>query len=573
MKKGIIHILCYVLLLLCACQKKEVPFHEKVNEMQNTQEVAETTPEPTKIIYEYEYTNLSPRIEEKFAIYATSIKNAVTYQGEYAKYYFDQSLSAEQRDKFVKSSEQILEYIGKAMNVGEKIEIYAVDTMYAYNNESKKCTMDPKYVETSIQAALLIQAVLDSPTVNYGLLQAEGFCIAKRLGWDTSLIPSVMMANNEDFANPLIGKEYVLYEDTQDISFITEENKYLLDLEYPCFSYNYVGDQVEYAWNLSKNFSEFILNHEKEKEVFQLFESQNDLYYFEQEFMNLKNEWLESIGSDLQVEAKEYPVQYGNYGRFAPLQMKTVHGNWYIEPDFTTIIISDRSYSWIMKRDYQVTDQMMQMFEKELSEVDKILKNTEYEYPELEFHFNNSSSGEFAGLFQGKGKINIRLFNSVLHEYCHYLLLQEGLGLKNGIRLETHPIQLHLLAYYYGNFSEMNYFVMQLRYKQVKEMEDVTEEFRRAFQMFESKFDGEVKICDEEGMAHFMHYMAVLNDEYKYVSETAGTSLAIYIAENYGEEILYLVATGNDRVEELTGHTWDYYVGEWSLWLEENYKY
>ena len=102
---------------------------------------------------------------------------------------------------------------------------------------------------------------------------------------------------------------------------------------------------------------------------------------------------------------------------------------------------------------------------------------------------------------------------------------------------------------------------------------NVTEEFRRAFQMFESKFDGEVKICDEEGMAHFMHYMAVLNDEYKYVSETAGTSLAIYIAENYGEEILYLVATGNDRVEELTGHTWDYYVGEWSLWLEENYKY
>ena len=50
-------------------------------------------------------------------------------------------------------------------------------------------------------------------------------------------------------------------------------------------------------------------------------------------------------------------------------------------------------------------------------------------------------------------------------------------------------------------------------------------------------------------------------------------SFSIFIAKTYGEDILYLVATGNDRVEELTGHTYKEFAEEWEEYLKKSYEF
>ena len=48
-------------------------------------------------------------------------------------------------------------------------------------------------------------------------------------------------------------------------------------------------------------------------------------------------------------------------------------------------------------------------------------------------------------------------------------------------------------------------------------------------------------------------------------------SFSVYLADTYGEEILYLVATGGSQVKELTGHTYEEFVQEWEEYLQGSY--
>jgi len=50
-------------------------------------------------------------------------------------------------------------------------------------------------------------------------------------------------------------------------------------------------------------------------------------------------------------------------------------------------------------------------------------------------------------------------------------------------------------------------------------------------------------------------------------------SFSIFIAKTYGEDILYLVATGNDKVEELTGHTYKEFAEKWEEYLKKSYGF
>lgn len=535
----------------------------------------------------YEYTSLCPRIEEKYAVFATSLSQAVIYHGAYATYYFDKDLAPELRDKFVRTSEQIVTFLAEYIEFKNPLEVYAADDMYFYNSETGKCSVSSQYAGTSVQAAILLQAAIESPTVNFGLLQAEGFYIAQQFGWDTSYIPAIPIANHDDITQPLAGKQYKLEEDQNLLvknllSGQEKENDFLFDLEYPCFSPNYVEEeQVEAAWNLTKKLSIYISENKKQQEVFQLLASCNDVFAFEEGFTNLKNEWLKEVKSNLSISKKEYPVQYGSYGRFALLQMKTIHGKWYVLGDFDT----GGNYSWMLRENYQGTDALMCSLEKELTYVDEILKDKEYNYPEAEFYFKKDIEISGAsGYFVGAGVMHIKNLFSVVHEYCHYLMLQEGVFLENGKSKEVYFTQLHLLPHYYGIFSEIRYLLFQDMYELVKEKWN-DKEIKLYLDILKDQLDGEIFICDRKSMTYFQHFNAALmgrnvklaewvtsrSPKYDISKQSMLNSFAIYIADTYGEDVLYLVSTGNDKVEELTGHTMEGLAKEWEEYLKKIY--
>lgn len=111
-------------------------------------------------------------------------------------------------------------------------------------------------------------------------------------------------------------------------------------------------------------------------------------------------------------------------------------------------------------------------------------------------------------------------------------------------------------------------------------------EWKNSFGELEEKFGGEIWIHDRESMAHLMYWFAagvgeemlmseamLKQSHYGYPSEneTAISSFSIYLVDTYGEDFLYLVATGNDKVQELTGYTYEELEQGWEKYLEENY--
>lgn len=543
--------------------------------------------------YQYEYTAMNFRVEEKDAIFVANLKDAVICRREHANYYFDKDLSPELRDIYVQTSEKVVQFLVEHAGFEGILEVYAADGMYYYNPDSGKCALDAAYAGTSVQAALLVQAATGSATVNYGLLQAEGFSIAKCFGWDISYVPPIPAANNADIASPFTGKRYKWTGGDEyfsdEISAVFERgNQFLLDLEYLCFSPNYVTEeQVEDAWKLARGLSGYISKNGKEAEVLGLLLECDNLTLFEERFITLKNAWLEDMGSAVRVFAREYPIHYGSYGRFALFRMKTLHGDWYVSGDFDTGITKGGRNSWIFRQDYQDVAMRMQELESSMSNADVFLRNKTYAYPELDFmlgrkEIENSAAGCYD--LQQKGKVYIKHLHSVPHEYCHYLMLQEGLFVKGEKFNEVYTTQLHLLPAYYGMFSETSYLFFQERCEVIKERSGQDDYFR----MLEKRSGGEMLIRDRESLTGLMDFFAAQvgmeaslekammargDYERQIEGETALYSFAIYMADHYGEDTLYLVSTGNDRVKELTGRTYGEYVEEWAGYLKENFGY
>ena len=134
----------------------------------------------------------------------------------------------------------------------------------------------------------------------------------------------------------------------------------------------------------------------------------------------------------------------------------------------------------------------------------------------------------------------------------------------------------------------MAYLLFQETYKSFKKYYANDEKWDNYFLKLEEKFDGEVLICDEEGTKQFMHFLSEIEGMDKSVSKLVTKqgffdysveedallySFSIFIAKTYGEDILYLVATGNDRVEELTGHTYKEFAEEWEEYLKKSYEF
>ncbi|MDE7212108.1 MAG: hypothetical protein K2O03_11815, partial [Lachnospiraceae bacterium] len=429
--------------------------------------------------YEYESTSNNLRVEEKDAIFMTSLLDVIIYHGEHANYYFDKNSSLELRDTYITTSEQVVQFLVENAGFAGTLEVYAADGMYYYNAENGKCALGTEYAGTSVQAALLIQAAAGSATVNYGLLQAEGFSVAKLFGWDISYVPPIAMANNEDFTHPIAGKRYELMAESESeddyltVGFsdiLVEKNNFLLDFEYLCFSENYVEEkQVEYVWKLARSLSGYISENNKEQEVLKLLMECGNFILFEEKFVALRNAWLERIGSAVRVSVREYPVHYGNYGRFALFQMETLHGKWYVQGDFDASLGVGGEYAWIFRENYQDTDAWVRKLESELTYVDGFLRDKTYDYPELVFYFQKAdfARSESGGYFDVKSQRDIYIKNlyALVHEYCHYLILQDGLFMEDGVLKEKYITQLHLLPYYYGNYSEITHRQFQKQYK------------------------------------------------------------------------------------------------------------
>lgn len=593
MNRKSILLLCLVLFILVSCGNNNHGENQPENDgiiisptsiilstqgVKEQDDMIESPPVSTDDNYVYEFTELYPRIEEPEALHANSLSQAVIYRGLHADYYFDRQLPDGQRDWYVKSTEQILNVLSEHFTIKEPLQIYAVDTMYYYNGETKKCCLGPEYAGTSVQAALLLQSVLDAPTANYGLLQAAGFCIAEQLGWECCSIPAIMSANNTDIAHPYQGTAYVLTDISPDTAMTVPEDLWLLDLEYPCYSPNYVNEeQLQRVWNMTKHLAGYISEKELLGDVLSLLKLNRNLCEFETQFTQLKNKWLADCSSGIRVTEKQYPIQYGSYGRYAPLQIKTESADWYLHADFDSSLTEDGMYSGLLREDYEQTSTILQELEQEMEAVRTALADKQYDYPRLTYilqeltnNANHSRSGTF--VINDGGTIYLESLFALIHEYCHYLLLQEGLFVHDGNELQEYEGQLHLLAYYYGYQSKITRQIIE--YIANYELSQGNEGASESIALMEKVY-GQGVTNDVLWIVKFYDTCCYDIDYYviKEDSVDSQVSFSYYLAATYGEDFLYKVSTGNDRLPELVGKTWSELIEEWKTYIKSVYAF
>ncbi len=553
--KKLLGLCCILLLFFTGCgeEKEELPKEEK----------------------QYEFTDYSHRVQEPHAVRLQELEKVVIYHGNYADYYMDGGLDAESRDFYVDSSERILEIVATQIEIEEPIQIYALEDALYYNPSENQCLLGPEYAGNFLQASLLVQTVLDAPTANYGLLQTTGMWIARELEWDYSSVPAVYHANYEEIDEPKEGIRYELEEKSK--IRLTEEQYYLLDFEYPCYVPDYVTEEeAQIAWQLTRDFALYLMDKGKVSETFTLLKRHSDLQAFEQGFTALRNQWLSETGTDIVLTEREYPVQYGNYGRFALMQMKSLHGNWYVHCDLRTWPQKVESYKKMFLENYGEVRELMKLIEQEMEEVKQTLADKDYVYLLPEIHFTSSQSNKplkVSGRFDvnNGNVIYSKGMRAILHEYCHYLLLQESLQMRDGQILQQYEGQQHLLPYYYGYYSlaktmDSDYVKQTLLERQDEEAIGELLDLLRAThgEDFFEQEDWLMKYWDAE-CYYFSFY------QFTESSSSSLTSFSHYLVDNYGEDFLTKVATGNDKVYELVGRTWEELVEEWEAYLRSIY--
>ncbi len=392
--------------------------------------------------------------------------------------------------------------------------------------------------------------------------------LAMDFDWNVSEIPPIESANIEDFLYPLPGVEQTLSDMELTEVLKTEASYYLLDLEYPCFTEGYVDkEELTVTWQLVKSLAEYIRRQKKLSEAVALLKKNQDLIAFEDEFTKLRNDWLKEEGIELLLEPRVWPVQYGSYGRFQLLQMKTLHANWYVTSEYYDNGKSLQEDFYVLRRNYRETADIMQTLEQEFEIVKEKLAGHGYEYSELTIWMKDTeyySTCGMTGYYDStKNCIVAGISGSLVHEYCHFLM--EGVYGTWDSKQQQYAGQLHLLPYYYGGKSEIRNLMdrKQLHYWQENEEQWApTEEFLK-------RVHGETMLEQEDWYIRYMDLACYSNPKY-IPSETnpaANLSFSFYLANTYGEDFLFQVATGNDKIENLTGRTWESLLEEWRAWL------
>ncbi|QSX06351.1 hypothetical protein JYG23_02510 [Sedimentibacter sp. zth1] len=355
--------------------------------------------EKSEKVISYDYTEYEGIVQ--VGGYLTKFSTTSTDSVEY--YFSKDEYSEEETNKFIYEYEKIIKVIKNECNYAfdGKLKVYVSDKLLCYGNENNVYINSINDIDVNTITYTL--KALNKSGTSYGLCYGLAGAINEKVF-------------KKSIEQGLTTKEIV--------SFLSnDEERYMLDFTVPTLETTYFTEEEnKYAGAISYYFVKDLIKNNDYKYVYELIKNSSNLdMQFDNNITSLKNDWLKSIGSDLECVALEVPIRYEkNYERDNTTFPYITYTNSTISYVSKTMV----EPSIEVDMDYKYCQEYFTMYEKDIAELkdylspyfDTDLEPVEcYFLEELDVNYSSSYIIQYTTpLYAG------------LHEYVHHITHKSG---------------------------------------------------------------------------------------------------------------------------------------------------
>jgi len=549
-------ISCLLLLTLTSCAKQP-----------DGQEQEEEKEKVVEYVKEYEYEDFTGIVQTN----GNYLKFAFTTEDS-RKYYFEADNFSEQERAYVISEIENLckvlddEY-GLSIN---NINVYIGNGVHTegYDNNIYLNTSD---IPGNMILLTLFQAVFGEQ-INYGLCLGVRDYIYEIIN-DVSMKPSISESDIRQYLS-------------------LDNNMELMDLTLPTFDTVYFTDEDNlYARAISYYLAKYMIQSYGEQYSLDcLRESVNLDINFDIKYTDMKNEWLQQIGSTNRCSYPVVPIRYS---------MSHIRGTTYPYRIYTQSMVAYfTSYATEMYTrdifDYTYIKNYIEAYEADVSELRQYLsKYIDCNLPVVTCYFNEEGVASYYEK-EINTITNVAPLWAGLHEYVHYLtsnleeitwliegsaqyltfyigdncsnrLLKESLGDIDNLNKFKLLADTEEMNTFKNNFYEYYYMLYELMYP--------LQEVKLDLPIFNNTnvYLEYMKLTNQKTLSEIF-IMKNTSDGGDLTYEEAG-SLVNYLIKTYGEEAFFDLYTDYSRIDEIYGKGYEELVEEWQGYVENMFGY
>ncbi|MBQ4075094.1 MAG: hypothetical protein IJD39_07825 [Clostridia bacterium] len=323
---------------------------------------------------------------EPFGNQPVNTQPGFSYASERALYLFSRDIPKETRDQFIGRQEALMDQLnvsGLTFCILPGYDPWVI-------SETKQIFLSPDDESGMIQAIATLQALRGEYT-HYGLLFGYADQICKNAG--------------------LSGHE-LRFNDKGMVRFYNDESHLsAFMLLYPCFSDLLDGNEtnIPFVQDMAVRFCAFL----SEKDQLQSMLQEENADAFNQRYIALMNEFLQSAGAETQLYTHLPALRFGAAGSSYPLVISTAHGEWYIHKDY-----SDPEDYWLV-HSFDSLFNTVWKTEDDLAKVDQALGISPSGSPFLFAGNKGAPARSLYTHYDGNGPIAPSGIDDLIHEYVH----------------------------------------------------------------------------------------------------------------------------------------------------------
>ena len=519
-KKRFYILLCLAILsVVFVCSSCGQNNNDYINQEQLTKYEEITDNNASEEILPLEYVQEYVRIDE-LCVSGWLINKSLymtTYRGN--QYYFDNSINEVMRNSFVINQEKICDFLNDNGINAQNIKFYVVRGIDNHAISSDNAVyIDILQADNYTQVALTLEAVLGEYT-NYGYIFALSNYICDKLSWQHDTNAQI------------------------DIE-VLKNNPYLLNLNYPSFSKDYVDEN---ELSSVKNLAVKILGQ------------MQNAFAGESEFQKL----VDKYANDNSLDYHKTYLSFAYGGKNCPLKIKTKYLDIYLDSDYQgSCILTEQSILDDPMFNFQNLIDFWEYVDSDLAEVRNQFGFNDSNIISVyvqELNIGIAQNGEAGGYFHvtvDGPQILMEDIYTITHEYTHYIDFSMDKNLNDDIDWCS-----EVLACYYG--KNMSYVERVVRAISGDPNVWTIEQLSK---LVGSKYDN----VEDEIM--FMNIMNAYEERHKYALMTlynGRLSFGYYFVETYGEQAFIDCMLTPSKCESLVGVDIYSVVDDWCVWLEQ----
>ena len=442
--------------------------------------------------------------------------DVTTYQNN--RYYFEDGIAETTRTSYVLNQQRICDFLIESGITVQNVNFYVISNVESYAVESERSVyIDISKIGTRTQVELTLSVLMGEYT-NYGYIYALSNYICGQLSWENDLSTLV----NTD---------------------VLENNPYLFNLNYPCFTDDYANaDEIASVRGLS------LLALQKMKSPFD----------GEEAFQAV----VDKYASENSISFHKTYLTFAFGGNNCPLRIKTKYLDIYLDSDYEgSCTLTEQS-----KTDDPMfnLDSMIEFFEYVDEDLAALRETFGYDKQNLvpvyiqAINMKFIDGSTYGGMFEPTdgGLIRMADIYTISHEYTHYLdfYLDDS-------NSDDENWCGEVLACYYGKSMD---HIERLVRASSGDPDVWTAELL-------SKLIGQPYDSVEDEIM-FQNIMTAYTDNPRYsliVEYTGRLSFGYYLVETYGEQSFVQCMLSPKRSKIIIGVEIDKVVDDWCVWLEQ----